>query len=139
MGYRSNPLSADVLEGVSMAMRLIERGPTAGQTREIPIASAEFLIGRGADCDLRLRETAVSRHHCTIRVSGDEATIVDLGSSNGTFLNGQRVRSSAPLKNGDQLTIGSATFVVDLGNAEQPPADVPDVDPLARTMKLPKQ
>jgi pSer/pThr/pTyr-binding forkhead associated (FHA) protein len=119
-------------------IRLIERGSTAGETREIPIAAEEFLIGRGADCDLRLRETAVSRHHCTIRVGAGEATIVDLGSSNGTFLNGQRIRSSAPLHSGDQLSVGSATFVVDLGDADEPRPDVPDVDPLARTMKLPR-
>jgi pSer/pThr/pTyr-binding forkhead associated (FHA) protein len=119
-------------------VRLIERGTTAGQTREIPISSPEFLIGRGADCDLRLRETAVSRHHCTIRLNGGEATVVDLGSSNGTFLNGQRIRSSAPLHNGDELTVGSAAFVVDLGDSDEPRPDLPDVDPLARTMKLPK-
>ena len=118
--------------------RLIERGSTTGQTRDIPITEAEFLIGRGADCNLRLRETAVSRHHCTVRVAGDEASVVDLGSSNGTFLNGQRVRSSAPLKSGDELKVGSSTFVVDLGDPEGKKLDVPDVDPLAGTIKLPK-
>jgi pSer/pThr/pTyr-binding forkhead associated (FHA) protein len=119
-------------------VRLIERGTTAGQTREIPIPGPEFLIGRGTDCDLRLRETAVSRHHCTLRISDGEVSVVDLGSSNGTFLNGQRIRSSSPLRSGDELRIGSASFLVDLGDPGGPPADVPDVDPVARTMKLPR-
>jgi pSer/pThr/pTyr-binding forkhead associated (FHA) protein len=123
---------------MTLRIRLIERGTTAGQTREIPIPSAEFLIGRGADCDLRLRESAVSRHHCTIRVAAGEASIVDLGSSNGTFLNGQRVVSSSPLRSGDELTVGSATFLVDLDDPEASKLDVPDVDPLAGTIKLPK-
>lgn len=119
-------------------VRLIERGSTAGQTREIVLTEPEFLIGRGADCDLRLRESAVSRHHCTVRVSGGEVSVVDLGSSNGTFVNGQRIRSSSPLRTGDQLAVGSATFLVDLGDSEGAKLDVPDVDPLTNTLKLPK-
>ena len=118
-------------------IRLIERGTSAGQTREVPITEPEFLIGRGADCDLRLRDSSVSRHHCTLRISGGEATVVDLGSSNGTFVNGQRVRSSAPVRNGDELKVGSCAFVLDLGEGGK--LDVPDVDPLAGTMKIPKQ
>jgi pSer/pThr/pTyr-binding forkhead associated (FHA) protein len=124
---------------MAIRVRLIERGGTPEQTREIPITQAEFLIGRGADCDLRLRDTEISRHHCTIRVGADEATLVDLGSSNGTFLNGQRVRSQAALHTGDQLQLGAATFVVDLGDREAAKLDVPDADPLARTIKVPKK
>ena len=119
-------------------IRLIERGSTAGETREIPIAAEEFLIGRGADCDLRLRDTEISRHHCIIRVGADEAALVDLGSSNGTYLNGQRVRSQASLHTGDEVRLGSATFVIDLGEPGGTKVDVPDADPLARTIKLKK-
>ena len=84
------------------AIRLIERGATPAQSREIPINEHEFLIGRGADCNLKLRSDEISRHHCTIRVSSDGATLMDLGSSNGTYLNGQRVRSQADLTSGDE-------------------------------------
>ncbi len=119
-------------------VRLIERGTDAGQTREILLTEPEFLIGRGADCNLRLRESAVSRHHCTIRVAGGEATVLDLGSSNGTFVNGQRIRSSSPLRSGDELKVGASAFLVDLGDASGINLNVPDVDPLAGTMKLPR-
>jgi pSer/pThr/pTyr-binding forkhead associated (FHA) protein len=124
---------------MAIHVRLIERGSTPGQTREVPVNQPEFLIGRGADCDLRLRESEISRHHCTIRVGADEATLVDLGSSNGTYLNGQRVRSQAALHSGDELRLGSATFLVDLGDQEGPNLEVPGADPLARTIKLPKK
>src|SRR5262249_17744942 len=97
-----------------MAPRLIEPGASPGQTREVLIGKEEFLIGRGADCDLRLRAAAVSRHHCLIRVRGNEVTLTDLGSSNGTYLNGTRVRSQAPLKEGDELRLGDFRFLVEL-------------------------
>jgi pSer/pThr/pTyr-binding forkhead associated (FHA) protein len=101
-----------------MPARLIEPGATPEQKREIPITKEEFLIGRGADCDLRLGDAGISRHHCLIRVRGKEATVTDLGSSNGTYLNGQRVRSQAVLHAGDELTLDAYRFVVDLDDRE---------------------
>src|SRR5262249_45495729 len=82
------------------------------QKREIPITKDEFLIGRGTDCDLRLPDGAISRHHCLIRVRGKEATISDLGSSNGTYVNGQRVRSQAALRHGDEIALDAYRFKV---------------------------
>jgi pSer/pThr/pTyr-binding forkhead associated (FHA) protein len=122
---------------MALHVRLIERGATAEQTREVPILRSEFLVGRGADCDLRLRVSSVSRHHCIIRVTQDEAVLVDLGSSNGTHLNNHQVRSQAPLRTGDELRIGSCVFVVDLGDEDSDRLRVPDVSPLAATVKLP--
>jgi pSer/pThr/pTyr-binding forkhead associated (FHA) protein len=99
-----------------MKVRLIERGADSERTRDYPINQPEFLIGRGADCDLRLRTRSVSRHHCLIRLGTDEAFVTDLGSSNGTYLNGQPVRSQSTLHTGDELQVGSIHFVVDLGD-----------------------
>jgi pSer/pThr/pTyr-binding forkhead associated (FHA) protein len=121
-----------------MTPRLIEPGASPGQTREVLIGKDEFLIGRGADCDLRLRASAVSRHHCLIRVRGDEVTLTDLGSANGTFLNGQRVRSQATLKAGDELRVGEFRFLLELD--EQAGIDwgsEPGADASARTSRLP--
>jgi len=101
-----------------MLARLIEPGSTPDQKREIPISKDEFLIGRGADCDLRLPDSAISRHHCLIRLRPGEATITDLGSSNGTFLNGQRILSQAVLHSGDELALDVFRFLVDLDPRE---------------------
>lgn len=105
-----------------MNPKLIEPGSGPEQTREIPISKGEFLIGRGPDCDLRLGVSAISRHHCMIRIQGGEATLLDLGSSNGTYVNGQRVRSSTVLHTGDEIRLDTYRFLVNLG-------DGPAVDP----------
>jgi pSer/pThr/pTyr-binding forkhead associated (FHA) protein len=97
-----------------MAIKLIEAGAEPGKTREILIAKDEFLIGRGADCDLRLHTAAVSRHHCLLRQRAGELTVLDLGSSNGTFVNDQRVRSQSLVRNGDCLRVGTFDFLVEL-------------------------
>lgn len=121
-----------------MTPKLIEPGVPGRPTREIPILGEEFLIGRGADCDLRVAEQDISRHHCLIRVRGDEATVVDLGSSNGTFVNGQRVFSQAPLRSADEIRVGRCRFLVDLG--DQPEAVwnpmQSEGDPMAVTRKM---
>ena len=115
-----------------MTPKLIEPGTTGSKGREIAIHQEEFLIGRGADCDLRLKVSAVSRHHCLLRFRGPEASISDLGSSNGTFVNGQRVRSQTTLQSGDEIRVGTYQFVVDLGDRINPD----EADGIAATCKI---
>lgn len=120
-----------------MKVKLIERNADSQRAAEIAINQSEYLIGRGADCDLRLNDTAISRHHCTIRVTADGATLVDLGSANGTYRNGQRVRSQAPLRSGDEITLGSYRFVIDLGDRDWVELGKgPDPDAQSPTLKL---
>lgn len=119
-----------------MKVRLIERGADGKAVREIPVAQNEFLIGRGADCELRLVVSDVSRHHCLIRLSASEATVEDLGSANGTYVNGQRVRSQTALRSGDLLQVGECPFVVDLGDLGWAQLGLDTVaDPAAATVR----
>jgi Protein of unknown function (DUF3662)/FHA domain len=68
------------------------------------------LLGRGTDCDLRLVDPGVSRHHAELRVENDQVVLVDLGSTNGTFVNGQPVRRVA-LTDGTHVSLGRTTLV----------------------------
>jgi pSer/pThr/pTyr-binding forkhead associated (FHA) protein len=97
-----------------MIGKLLERTAAGEPRREIAITKEEFLIGRGSDCDLRLGVSAVSRHHCLLRIRNGEATLADLGSANGTFVNGARLRSTATLQHGDEIGVGDFHFVLEL-------------------------
>jgi pSer/pThr/pTyr-binding forkhead associated (FHA) protein len=79
------------------------------------------LVGRKEDCDVRLDHKSVSKQHCVIVKAEGLLLLRDLGSTNGTRVNGQRVRRAALLPN-DQLSVASLRFKVHLGPGE-PPAE----------------
>lgn len=83
-----------------------------------PLLSAITVIGRDPSADITLDDSGVSRRHCEIRVTHDGphllVSIRDLGSTNGTFLNGERITTSR-LEEGDRLTIGRTSLLVRLG------------------------
>ena len=64
------------------------------------------MLGRSRECDVRLTDANVSRRHAEVRHEDDDFWVVDLGSTNGTELNGKRV-DRAKLSDGDRLTLGS--------------------------------
>jgi hypothetical protein len=66
----------------------------------------EVTLGRSAECDLRLPAADASRRHATVSWREGRARLRDLGSTNGTLLNGQRVHGEATLAPGDRITIG---------------------------------
>lgn len=75
---------------------------------DIAVPTGRFLIGRGTDCQLSLDDPLVSRRHAVIAVAEDgRATVEDLGSRNGVFLNGARVDKPERLDDGDVIRIGS--------------------------------
>ena len=86
------------------------RGHTveAGSTYELQ--TPVTLLGRGTDCDLRLVDPGVSRHHAELRVEEDQVVLVDLGSTNGTFVNGQPARRVV-LTDGTTVTLGRTTMI----------------------------
>lgn len=81
---------------------------------EIPVPGAEFVVGRAEGCNLRAQSDRVSRKHCLIHVEEGRASVRDLGSSNGTYVNDERVTEERDLKNGDRLKIGPLEFDVQL-------------------------
>src|SRR3954451_6150315 len=82
------------------------------------------LVGRKEDCDLRLDHKSVSKMHCIIVRTDGLLLLRDLGSTNGTRVNGQRVRRAALLPN-DQVSIANYKFRVSLGPALPAPPPAP--------------
>src|ERR1700712_5636115 len=81
-----------------------------GQHRPFHVGEGTTVIGRREDWDLR---NDVSRKHCEIQLENDVLSVADLGSSNGTFVNGQRIKKH-PLTAGDTLQVGPVSFVVQI-------------------------
>jgi pSer/pThr/pTyr-binding forkhead associated (FHA) protein len=93
-----------------------------GERRSFSIARDMTVIGRREDCDLRIPLGEVSRKHCRLVRDGDTLKLEDLGSSNGTFLNGQRVQE-ALLSPGDTIQVGPVVFALQI-DGEPPEEDL---------------
>jgi hypothetical protein len=85
---------------------------------QIPLAEAESLIGREPNAAVWLDLPSVSRRHARILIAGDQARIEDLGSKNGTCVNGELVRTQVGLRDGDEIRIGSVTMRFRVWSAE---------------------
>lgn len=100
-------------------------GKHAGQV--IPLDRKKFLIGRETDCQLRPNSELVSRHHCVFTVDDFSARLRDLGSTNGTMVNGERIRKEVVLQPGDNVIVGSLEFRVVVKEGEGVKDDNSDV------------
>jgi predicted component of type VI protein secretion system len=97
-----------------------------GERRSFSIARDMTVVGRREDCDLRIPLGEISRKHCRLVRDGEALRLEDLGSSNGTFHNGERIQESI-LGAGDTIQIGPVVFVLQLDGV---PADE-DLQPVA--------
>lgn len=89
----------------------------------IPLGARRFLIGREQDCHLRPNSELVSRHHCVFAIDDFAVRLRDLGSTNGTYVNDERLRGEVSLKDGDRIHIGKLDFEIRVRTgvaAEQP-------------------
>jgi pSer/pThr/pTyr-binding forkhead associated (FHA) protein len=90
-----------------------ERAPflTDPTEREHPLGGDVVIIGRAVDCDIVITSRRVSREHARLRREGWRVILEDLGSTNGTFLNDERVLHPVELRDEDRIRIGDVTFV----------------------------
>jgi hypothetical protein len=112
-----HPLSADEaahVEGLSGYAIVVEKGPRKGMT--FLLKDGNTTVGRHPESDIFLNDVTVSRHHCRFSTNGDVLTVEDSGSTNGTYVNDERVDSSE-LSAGDEVLIGRFHFVVAHGDA----------------------
>src|SRR5437660_1494573 len=110
-------------------------GPIAG--RRYKLAEGEYIIGRRSDCQIFVPDMRVSRQHARLWQDGEDWQIEDLGSNNGTFVNGVKVQSATRVRHDDEILIannrirvegrdptpdprypeGNAVTIVDVGGA----------------------
>jgi pSer/pThr/pTyr-binding forkhead associated (FHA) protein len=89
---------------------IVTSGKSAG--RSIAIKRNKLLIGRSEECDVRPLSEEVSRRHCAVHVGPAEVWAEDLGSRNGTFVNGTKIAEKTRLKDGDIVRVGALELKV---------------------------
>ena len=101
--------------GYAFAGAVVPEAPSApvsacalvAKDREYLLAEGETVIGRGQQCGLRIPSEQVSRVHARVRIDGGSVTIEDLGSKNGTLVNGTKLVGPAALADGDEVWFGA--------------------------------
>ncbi len=81
------------------------------QGREVPLVIGENLLGREPEARVRLGSSLASRRHARIVVAGGGAVVEDLGSKNGTYVEGHRLAGARPLAPGDHIAIGEEVMI----------------------------
>lgn len=93
-----------------------------GTSKTFPLPSSVTVIGRRQDCDLCVPLMIISRRHCELNLDQDQLTVRDLGSRNGTFINGRQI-DEITVQPGDHLQVGPIGFIVQIdGKPEDPRA-----------------
>jgi pSer/pThr/pTyr-binding forkhead associated (FHA) protein len=104
----------------NLVMRMKNKAP-----RVIPVPNEVSVIGRQRNCDFRLPLESISRRHCEVHCDNDGVAVRDLGSRNGTLLNGTKISNvEQAVQPGDQIKIGPITFVLQIDG--QPKCDSPE-------------
>jgi predicted component of type VI protein secretion system len=92
---------------------VVTEGPLAGRRIDL---DGELVIGR-EDAELTIDDEELSRRHAVLRTAAEGVEIEDLGSRNGTFVNGQRIAAVTRLNGGDSLKLGRSVFAIELSRA----------------------
>src|SRR6266700_3749341 len=100
-----------------MAKLLLKNG--GGQTQELPLNSGLSRIGRNDANDIQIEHASVSSFHCEVTCAGDAVVIKDLGSTNGTFVEGSPIQQAA-LAHNQRLQLGSVEMILDAPSAATP-------------------
>src|SRR5580704_8526032 len=95
-------------------------GPIAG--RRYKLGEGEYVIGRRSDCQIFVPDMRVSRQHARLWRVGESWSLEDLGSNNGTYINGIKLQSAMSLKHDDEITIANNRIRVE---ATEPSSDAP--------------
>jgi serine phosphatase RsbU (regulator of sigma subunit) len=114
-GDRENPDLTEktmVMRGGAVAAPVLQIGhylsfSENGATRRLRIGPSGITIGRLATCDISFPVQEVSRQHCRVQTEGSGVSLVDLGSTNGTFIGGRRIERPMAVEHGGSFTVGS--------------------------------
>lgn len=106
-----NSMVRDIRESAQkvQAYIVVLSGPEIGATRRLD--QAEVVLGRSQETTMRIKDVGISRRHARLLSSTYGVVIEDMGSANGTFVNGERISRPVQLRDGDKITLGSTTIL----------------------------
>lgn len=105
---RASTRRATASPRASLGTLVIVESPD-GRSGSFPLVEDQ-VIGRDPDCAVRIDDTFISTHHARVLWHDAALRLEDLGSTNGTFVNGERVVGSSPLRTGDQIRLGGTVL-----------------------------
>jgi pSer/pThr/pTyr-binding forkhead associated (FHA) protein len=105
---------------------VVQQGRSAAKT--IRLADGVTTVGRQDGCELTVRSSQVSRKHCQLFEKKGLLLVKDLGSANGTFVNGTRIEEQRVLEPGDELTVGPIKFLIEKATSTAASAPAPSAD-----------
>ena len=108
---------------------LVVRGRSASEA--LKLADGVTTVGRQDECQIRIKSSQVSRRHCELFEKKGMLLVKDLGSSNGTFVNGKKIQGQQVLEPGDELMIGQVTLRVAKVGETPPETTTPTSGPSA--------
>jgi diguanylate cyclase (GGDEF)-like protein len=107
---RLNQSTNDKASATSNRCLLVRIYPMDAIEKPVELSQEPWLIGRDEHCSLAIKEDSVSRRHALLEFDGQSHVILDLGSTNGTFVNENRVNSARPLESGDRIRFGNHIY-----------------------------
>jgi pSer/pThr/pTyr-binding forkhead associated (FHA) protein len=129
--FGSVPVSAHRLLAGQEATRVAEAFPAPKATEDVPpvleFRGAAMVLGRDADCDRSFDLPTVSGRHARLTRAGDRVLIEDLGSANGTFVNGKQIVRAVPVAAGDRIGLGSHTMTLAIPREKEKPEEIVDL------------
>lgn len=118
------------MEMSNVPVLIMHEGQLSGQ--RWTLESDVLNIGRAADCDIALPERQVSRYHARILRQGDQYLVEDLGSKNGTHLNGAPVHGTAKIQDGDEIQVALCVKLLFVGTEATVPLRLDRPPPVGR-------
>ncbi len=118
------------MQGTGSFRLIVRRGPQPNQIYEL--SKDVISLGRDITNDIVINDPEVSRHHIKLTRGGGGYTLEDLGSTNGTFINGQRLTGARPLSGSDMVGLGE-TVTLSYESTQMPNLAAPNVSPSAGT------
>lgn len=103
---------------MKISLVVLSSGKAAGKA--LPITSAQFIIGRDPECNLRPASAMISKRHCAVFYKNGQVSVRDFDSTNGTFVNDEQIKGEVALKDGDTIKVGPLSFKVVIEGKPEP-------------------